>query len=59
MYDVGIKNIVNIDLVESLIQQMALKNKNRTDMKWLKMNMLNVIYCYEKKKIIVNYERIM
>ena len=48
MYDVGIKNIVNIDLVESLIQQMALKNKNRTDMKWLKMNMLNVINCYEK-----------
>lgn len=42
MYDVGIKNIVNIDLVESLIQQMAIKNKNRTTMKWLKMDMLKV-----------------
>jgi hypothetical protein len=45
MYDVGIKNIVNIDLIESLIQQMALKNKHRADMKWLKMNMLNVTNC--------------
>lgn len=42
MYDVGIKNIVNIDLVESLIQQMAIKNKSRTAMKWLKMDMLKV-----------------
>jgi hypothetical protein len=46
MYDVGIKNITNIDLVDVVIQQMAMKNKHRTTMKWLKMNMLNVIKAF-------------
>ena len=42
MYDVGIKNIVNIDLIENIIQQMAIKNKSRNLMKWMKMDMLKV-----------------
>ena len=43
MYDVGIKNIINIDLVDVVIQQMSAKNKHRTAMKWQKMNMLQVM----------------
>lgn len=43
MYDVGkLVNIVNIDLSASVIQQMTLKNKNRKQMSFVKMDMLNV-----------------
>jgi len=42
MYDVGIKNIVNIDLSNVVIQQMNAKNKHRKDMQFLKMDMLQV-----------------
>ena len=43
MYDVGkLMNIVNIDLSASVIQQMTLKNKNRKQMSFIKMDMLNV-----------------
>ena len=37
------QNIINIDLSSVVIQQMSAKNKNRKDMKFLKMDMLNVI----------------
>lgn len=40
MYDVGIKNITNIDLSAVVIQQMQAKNRARKEMKWLKMDML-------------------
>ena len=43
MYDIGIKNIVNIDLSNVVIQQMSTKNKNRKEMQFLKMDMLQVI----------------
>lgn len=44
MYDVGnITNIVNIDLSANVIQQMSAKNKKRTKMSFVKMDMLNVI----------------
>jgi hypothetical protein len=42
MYDVGIKNIVNIDLSNVVIQQMNAKNKQRKEMQFLKMDMLQV-----------------
>ena len=42
MYDVGIKNIVNIDLSSVVIQQMNAKNKQRKGMEFLKMDMLQV-----------------
>jgi len=43
MYDVGkLMNIVNIDLSASVIQQMTLKNKNRKQMSFIKMDMLNM-----------------
>lgn len=42
MYDVGIKNIINIDLSSVVIQQMSVKNKNRKEMQFLKMDMLQV-----------------
>ena len=43
MYDVGkLTNIVNIDLSANVIQQMSAKNKNRTQMSFVKMDMLNV-----------------
>ena len=40
MFDVGIKNITNIDLSAIVIQQMQAKNRARKEMKWLKMDML-------------------
>jgi 2-polyprenyl-3-methyl-5-hydroxy-6-metoxy-1,4-benzoquinol methylase len=40
MYDVGLKNIINIDLSEVVINQMNQKNRHRTGMKFLKMDML-------------------
>ena len=42
MYDVGIRNILNIDLSGVVIQQMAARNKQRKEMKFVKMDMLNV-----------------
>ena len=42
MYDVCFKHITNIDLSDIVIKQMSAKNKNRKDMKYLKMDMLNV-----------------
>lgn len=47
MYDVGkLTHIINIDLSDSVIKQMALKNKKRSDMIFLKMDMLNVRICF-------------
>ena len=42
MYDVFFKNITNIDLSDVVIKQMSVKNKSRTDMKYLKMDMLQM-----------------
>jgi hypothetical protein len=42
IYDVGLKNIVNIDLSEVVINQMNQKNRHRTGMKFLKMDMLSM-----------------
>jgi ubiquinone/menaquinone biosynthesis C-methylase UbiE len=42
MYDIGLRNIVNIDLSDIVIQQMGAKNRHRKDMKFLKMDMLNM-----------------
>ncbi len=42
MYDVGLRNIVNIDLSSNVIQQMTMKNKQRKEMSFLKMDMLKV-----------------
>lgn len=38
MYDVGIHNITNIDISEIVIKQMSDSNKQRTKMKWLRMD---------------------
>ncbi|CAF0861776.1 unnamed protein product [Brachionus calyciflorus] len=42
MYDVGMKNIVNIDLSNVVIQQMSAKNRQRKEMEFLKMDMLQM-----------------
>ena len=42
MYDIGIKNIINIDLSEIVIKQMCGKNKHRKEMLFLKMDMLKM-----------------
>lgn len=44
MYDNGMKNITNIDISNVVIQQMTAKNLNRKEMKFLKMDMLNVSF---------------
>lgn len=49
MYDVGIKNIVNIDLSNVVIQQMNAKNKQRKEMQFLKMDMLQVKILISKR----------
>jgi 2-polyprenyl-3-methyl-5-hydroxy-6-metoxy-1,4-benzoquinol methylase len=43
MFDNGLKNITNIDISNIVIQQMSVKNQDRKEMKFLKMDMLNVI----------------
>ena len=40
MYDDGFKNIVNIDISDVVIQQMAARNKARPEMSWLTMDAL-------------------
>ena len=42
MYDVGLRHIVNIDLSANVIKQMSLKNKQKKDMTYLQMDMLQV-----------------
>jgi len=42
MYDIGIKNIINIDLSEIVIKQMLAKNKHRKEMQFMKMDMLKM-----------------
>jgi 2-polyprenyl-3-methyl-5-hydroxy-6-metoxy-1,4-benzoquinol methylase len=42
MFDNGLKNITNIDISNIVVQQMATKHRDRTEMKFLKMDMLNV-----------------
>jgi hypothetical protein len=42
MYDVGLRHVTNIDLSEVVINQMSLKNRSRTGMTFLKMDMLNM-----------------
>lgn len=49
MYDVGIKNIVNIDLSAVVISQMQAKNRARKEMQWLKMDMLAMTEFEEAK----------
>ena len=43
IYDVGYNNIVNIDISDVVVRQMSqMHSKERPDMKFLKMDMLNV-----------------
>jgi ubiquinone/menaquinone biosynthesis C-methylase UbiE len=42
MYDIGIKNITNIDLSEIVVKQMSEKNKHLSGMQFLKMDMLKM-----------------
>jgi 2-polyprenyl-3-methyl-5-hydroxy-6-metoxy-1,4-benzoquinol methylase len=47
LYDVGYHNIVNIDISDTVIRQMVDKNQQqRPDMKFLKMDVLNVRNIY-------------
>jgi ubiquinone/menaquinone biosynthesis C-methylase UbiE len=54
MYDVGLKNIVNIDLSEVVINQMNLKNRHRTGMQFLKMDMLNMEFLNASFDVVVD-----
>lgn len=54
MYDVGMKNIINIDLSSIVIQQMSVKNKNRKEMQFLKMDMLNMEFEDSKFDAVVD-----
>ena len=43
LYDVGYRNIVNIDISDTVIQQMVSKHKKqRPDMKFVQMDVMNV-----------------
>jgi hypothetical protein len=42
MYDNGTMNITNIDISDLVIKQMTVKNANRHQMKFIKMDMLQV-----------------
>ncbi|XP_070531894.1 eEF1A lysine and N-terminal methyltransferase-like [Ptychodera flava] len=45
LYDIGYRNIVNIDIIDSVIKQMKLKNaKKRPEMVYEKMDMLDMEY---------------
>lgn len=54
MFDVGMKNIINIDLSSIVIQQMSSKNKNRKEMQFLKMDMLNMEFEDSKFDAVVD-----
>ena len=55
MYDVGkLTHIINIDLSENVIKQMTLKNKKRTDMIFLKMDMLNMTFDNSEFDVVVD-----
>lgn len=43
LYDVGILNIANIDISEIVIKQMTEKHKTKAGMRWLKMDIAQVI----------------
>ena len=59
LYDVGIKNITNIDISNVVIQQMSVKNKSRKDMQFLKMDMLQVHEPLGERKIIVAIDSLL
>lgn len=42
LYDVGIQNIMNIDISDLVIKNMTTKNKRRENMKFLKMDVTQV-----------------
>jgi ubiquinone/menaquinone biosynthesis C-methylase UbiE len=54
MYDVGIKNITNIDIIDVVIKQMAAKNKNRTELKFLKMDMLAMTFADKEFNCVID-----
>ncbi|RNA07448.1 methyltransferase 13, partial [Brachionus plicatilis] len=54
MYDVGIKNIVNVDLSSIVIQQMSAKNKNRKEMQFIKMDILSMEFDDAKFDAVVD-----
>ena len=54
MYDVFFKNITNIDLSDIVIKQMSTKNKNRTEMKYLKMDMLKMDFDAAQFDVVID-----
>lgn len=54
MFDVGLKNITNIDISEIVINQMSAKNRSRKEMKFIKMDMLNMDFENEKFDVVLD-----
>jgi ubiquinone/menaquinone biosynthesis C-methylase UbiE len=54
MYDVGLKNITNIDLSGTVIQKMTAKNKSRAEMKFIQMDMLRMEFDSESFDIVLD-----
>lgn len=54
MYDDGFKTIVNIDISDVVIHQMAVRNKIRTEMTWLTMDALATTFEDEYFDVVID-----
>ncbi|OWR41490.1 CGI-01 protein [Danaus plexippus plexippus] len=54
LYDVGYKNIINIDVSEVVIKQMKAKNAHRTDMSFLHMDALNTTFNNDEFNVVLD-----
>ncbi len=54
MYDDGVKNITNIDFSEAVITSMKKRNTQRSQMKWLEMDMLHTSFEDASFEVIID-----
>ncbi|KAL4223238.1 Methyltransferase-like protein 13 [Mactra antiquata] len=54
MYDVGYHHITNIDISDTAIRQMTEKNQDRSDMKFLKMDVLNMEFSASDFSVVID-----